>query len=207
MPGWEVHLWGQTIPFNLLIPGVVLPGILFTLMGLYPWIEQRWITKDYNYHHLLDRPRDNPTRTAIGWMSVSFYLVLLLAGGNDILAKTFHISLYWTTWIFRICLIVVPPIAYKVAKRVCLGLLHAEEEERHHGVETGTIKRLPHGEFIEVHAPLPTPDVAVIEPAGEAAPMPDGESREGVLVGARDRLSGFFYTRDLNEADDDRPAH
>jgi ubiquinol-cytochrome c reductase cytochrome b subunit len=207
MPGWEVHLWGQTIPFNLLIPGVVLPGILFTLMGVYPWIEQKFITKDHDYHHLLDRPRDNPTRTAIGWMSLSFYLVLLFAGGNDILAKTFHISLYATTWFFRVCLIVVPPIAFAIAKRVCLGLLHKEEEERHHGIETGTIKRLPHGEFIEVHAPLPTPDVAIIEPAGEGAPVPDGEGREGVLVGARDRLSSFFYTREVTEADDDRPGH
>ncbi|MFL6138305.1 MAG: cytochrome bc complex cytochrome b subunit [Frankiaceae bacterium] len=216
MPGWEWHVWGQTIPFNLLIPGLILPGLMFTSMALYPFIERKWITKDNSYHELLDRPRDNPTRTGIGWMGLSFYLVLLVAGGNDIIAKTLHISLYATTWIFRFAIILVPPIAFYLAKRVCLGLLSREEDEHHHGIETGTIKRLPHGEVIEVHAPVPPARAAVLEatPDGQPAhiaqvgepderePAPVG--RQTVLTGARERLSSFFYEREDPEREDDR---
>ena len=209
MPGWEWHFWGVTIPFNLLIPGLVLPGLMFTAMALYPFIERKWITKDEGYHELLDRPRDNPTRTAIGWMALSFYLVLLIAGGNDILAKTFHISLYATTWFFRFALILVPPIAFYAARRICLGLLEHEHETEHHGVETGTIKRLPHGEFIEVHAPLRPPTETVLEAAGDGQGghqvTHDGRTGqaagepERVLTGAKDRLSNFFFTRDVEQ--------
>jgi ubiquinol-cytochrome c reductase cytochrome b subunit len=198
MPGLELHFFGITVPLNLLIPGIILPGLMFTVMGLYPWIERKFITKDYGYHELLDRPRDNPTRTGLGWMAVSFYLVLLLAGGNDILSKTFHISLYATTWIFRVALIVVPPLAFFFARRICLGLLHKEDEERHHGVETGTIMRLPHGEVIEVHAPLTPARQAVLEATHDGHAEP-GAPRQKVLTGARDRLSNFFYSRDVRE--------
>jgi ubiquinol-cytochrome c reductase cytochrome b subunit len=182
---------------------------MFTAMAVYPFIERKWITKDEGYHELLDRPRDNPVRTGIGWMALSFYLVLLVAGGNDIISKTFHISLYATTWIFRFALILVPPIAYWIAKRVCLGLLQKEAEEHHHGVETGTVKRLPHGEFIEVHAPLaPTDGHPVLEATADGPrieqPEPEAVPRQTVLTGARDRLSNFFYTRDEPDREDDR---
>ena len=50
---------GYTISWNILVPAVIIPGIVFTLMGLYPWIEQ-WATGDKSEHHLLDRPRNAP---------------------------------------------------------------------------------------------------------------------------------------------------
>ncbi len=39
------------------------PGITFMLLYVWPWIEARF-TKDHEEHHLLDRPRDRPVRTA-----------------------------------------------------------------------------------------------------------------------------------------------
>ena len=57
MPNWETHIWHHTISWNILIPGVILPGIMFNLIALYPAIEA-WVTKDKGYHNLLDRPRD-----------------------------------------------------------------------------------------------------------------------------------------------------
>ena len=38
--------------------------------------------------------------------------------------------------------------------RVCLGLQRHDREVLEHGIETGIIKVLPTGEFIEVHQPL-----------------------------------------------------
>jgi ubiquinol-cytochrome c reductase cytochrome b subunit len=54
----------------------------------------------------------------------------------------------------RIGLLVLPPLAYAITYRLCLGLQRSDRLVLEHGVETGIIKRLPHGEFIEVHQPL-----------------------------------------------------
>ena len=48
----------------------------------------------------------------------------------------------------------LPVICYVVTYRICLGLQHSDRDVLEHGIETGIIKRLPHGEFIEVHQPL-----------------------------------------------------
>jgi ubiquinol-cytochrome c reductase cytochrome b subunit len=200
-PGWEIHLWGTfTIPINLLFPGVILPGLMFTVLALWPWIEQRWVTKDYGYHHLLDRPRDNPIRTGAGMMALVFYAFLLFAGGNDIIAKTFHISLYYTTYAFRFGLLLGPPIAYWATKKICFGLLQKEAEELHHGAESGTIKRLPHGEFIEVHSEISEKRRLVIDPHPQPAPeevvTTPQRRRAGIGTGRRSRLADFFFTRE-----------
>src|SRR5262245_22026043 len=74
MPPWECreHIFGNTynIP-PLFWPTVVLPGILTILPMIYPFLEARW-TKDKRAHHLLQRPRDVPMRTALGAMAISF---------------------------------------------------------------------------------------------------------------------------------------
>ena len=64
MPGWETHIWGHTIRWNVFLPIIVLPGLMFTILLLLPFIEA-WITGDKREHHLLQRPRNAPTRTAI----------------------------------------------------------------------------------------------------------------------------------------------
>ena len=151
-PAWEIRFWNYTIS-PILWPTVVLPGIMFTLLALYPFIEAR-MTKDRSLHHLLQRPRDVPVRTSLGAMALSFYAVLLISGGNDIIANKFDISLNAMTWIGRITLIVLPPLAYSATYLLCLGLQRHDREVLEHGVETGIIKRLPSGEFIEVHQPL-----------------------------------------------------
>jgi len=151
-PSWEIRLWHHTVP-PLFWPTVVLPGILFTLAGAYPFIEAK-MTKDRRKHHLLQRPRDVPVRTSLGVMAITFYMVLFLSGGNDLIAKAFDISLNAMTWGGRIALLTLPPIGYLVAYRICLGLQRHDREVLEHGVETGVIKMLPTGEFIEVHQPL-----------------------------------------------------
>jgi ubiquinol-cytochrome c reductase cytochrome b subunit len=155
-PAWETRLFGYTIP-ALFWPTVVLPGIMFTLAALYPFLEARFM-KDHRHHNLLQRPRDVPARTALGVMAISFYTVLWISGGNDIIALQFDISLNAMTWVGRIGLLVIPPLAFWATYRICLGLQQHDREVLAHGVETGIIKRLPSGAFIEVHQPLAQPD-------------------------------------------------
>ncbi|WP_405180387.1 cytochrome bc complex cytochrome b subunit [Nocardia sp. NBC_01377] len=151
MPPWELYLGRYTIPAVFWV--ALIMGLVFTVLIAYPWIEKR-LTGDTAPHNLLQRPRDVPVRTAIGAMSIAFYVVLTLSCVNDIIALKFDISLNATTWAGRIGLLVVPPLAYFVAYRFCIGLQRSDRAVLEHGIETGVIKRLPHGEYIEVHQPL-----------------------------------------------------
>ena len=154
MPNWEFRGFGYDIPFMLLVPGLVMPGIMFGGMALYPFLEQRKL-KDFSYHNLLQRPRDTPNRTAIGVAWIAAYGVMWGSGGNDIVASTFHVSLNALTWLGRFGLFIIPTIAFFMTKRICLGLQRRDREAAEHGYETGIVRRLPSGEYIEVHAPLP----------------------------------------------------
>ena len=149
----ETHAFGHTISWNILIPGLIVPGIMFTGLALYPFIES-WITGDKREHHLLDRPRNVPNRTALGVMALTFTLIGLINGGNDIIATHFHLTINQIMWFSRIGIIVLPPIAFVITKRICLSLQRADRELVLHGRETGRLVRLPHGEFVEVHEPL-----------------------------------------------------
>jgi ubiquinol-cytochrome c reductase cytochrome b subunit len=152
-PPLETYLFGYTISWNILIPGLIVPGIIFTGMALYPFIES-WMTGDKREHHLLDRPRNAPNRTALGVMSITFMLVALINGGNDILATTFDLTINQMMWFTRIGIFVLPPIAFVVTKRLCLSLQRADRELVLHGRETGRLVMMPHGEFVEVHEPI-----------------------------------------------------
>jgi ubiquinol-cytochrome c reductase cytochrome b subunit len=188
-PAWETRLGGYTLP-ALFWPTVVLPGIMFTLAALYPFLEAKF-AKDKAHHNLLQRPRDVPTRTALGTMAIAFYTVLWISGGNDVIAEKFNISLNAMTWVGRIGLLVIPPLAFWAAYRICLGLQMHDREVLAHGVETGIIKRLPSGAFIEVHQPLARADEhghVDLEYAGWAVPKKMNK------LGASGRsIRGFFF--------------
>lgn len=152
---WEIPLpWGtNTLSLNILLAALVPAGIVFGLLFTYPWIE-RWITKDDREHHVLDRPRNVPTRTAIGVAGIVFYCVMWAAASSDLIATHFHVSLNDVTYWLRTLFFIGPIIAYQVAKRVALALQRKDREIVLHGRETGRIIRLPHGEYKEKHAQL-----------------------------------------------------
>jgi ubiquinol-cytochrome c reductase cytochrome b subunit len=188
-PAWDINLPGNYQIPALFWPTLVLPGILFTLLALYPVIERK-LTRDTASHHLLQRPRDVPVRTSLGTMALAFYVVLLISGGNDVIAEKFDISLNAMTWVGRIGLIILPPIVYVFTYRICLGLQKHDREVLEHGIETGVIRRLPHGEFIEVHQPLGPVDAhGHGQLAYGGAPVPKKMNQVG---GARRAIRGFF---------------
>lgn len=152
MPGWEVDFAGHTLVLGVFIPLVIFPLVLAAI-AVYPFIEA-WVTGDKREHHIADRPRNAPTRTAFGVAWITLYMVLLIGGGNDLVATHFHLSINAITWFVRIMFFAGPVLAFIITKRICLGLQRADKEKVLHGRESGIIKRLPHGEFIEVHEPL-----------------------------------------------------
>ena len=169
-PPLETHAFGHTISWNILIPGLIVPGIIFTAMALYPFIES-WMTGDKKEHHLLERPRNNPNRTAIGAMSLTFMLVSLINGGNDLIATHFHLSINQIMWGTRIGIFLLPPLAFVITKRICLSLQRADRESVLHGRETGRLMMLPHGEFVEVHEPLSAEQKWTLTQHEQSAPL------------------------------------
>ncbi|WP_454923426.1 cytochrome bc1 complex cytochrome b subunit [Actinoallomurus soli] len=201
MPSWEINAWGHTLPMNVIVPALIVPGVLFTGLAVYPFLE-RWVTRDYEIHHLLDRPRDVPVRTGIGLAGAVFYGLLWAAGANDIIAKTFEIPLFATTWFFRIMVIIGPIIAFLVARWMCLGLQRRERDMLEHGMESGIIKRLPNGAYIEVETPINETGAAVVlgrrAPPAKVLTLAEADEH-GVLPKAAHRPASRIRVR-LNHA-------
>ncbi|MFT4108824.1 cytochrome b [Propionicimonas sp.] len=188
MPNWEWHVLGTTWSWNVFIPFMGLMGLLFTGLALYPFIEA-WITGDRSEHHLLDRPRNAPVRTGIGVAGMSCYAMFWLAGGNDILATQFHVSLNAVTYFMRVAVFVVPVLAFIVTKRVCLSLQRADAERVLHGSETGVIVRSPDGGFSEAHRPISQAEAYTLTRHPQLAPLTPNGRKVGRL---RQRLSAWY---------------
>ena len=131
-------------------PGQVLALAPFLLVMAWPFLEA-WVTGDKREHHLLQRPRDAPTRTAFMAAMIAAYGLLWAAGGNDILATRLHVSLNGITYAIRIAIFVVPPLVFLIARRWCLGLQRADNDRLAHGEATGVIVRSPDGGYSEKH--------------------------------------------------------
>jgi ubiquinol-cytochrome c reductase cytochrome b subunit len=150
MPGFESTWWGVTFSWNLIIPALLIPPLFVTIVAAYPFIEQ-WITGDKREHHVLDRPRNQPTRTGVGAAFITFYAVLWLAGGNDVIATHFGVQLNQVTYVLRALVFIGPILAFWVTRRICISLQRADNDRLLHGLETGVIVRSPDGAYTEEH--------------------------------------------------------
>ena len=168
------------------------------------------MTGDKRQHHVNDRPRNAPVRTSIGMAAVTFYGLLWLAGANDILAERFDISLFATTWFFRVTIFVGPVLAYIITKRICLGLQRKDAESVAHGVESGVIVMSPEGGFSERHEPARDEEMHVLlskEKVRPAAPEKDAQgipAAKGPLGHLRSRLNRAWTIDDIPV---EAPAH
>jgi ubiquinol-cytochrome c reductase cytochrome b subunit len=180
----ELHVLGHTLSLNVLLPGVLLIPTMYGVAAAYPFFE-RWVTRaGPQEHHLLDRPRDAPARTAVGAGALTFYVCLFLAGGNDIIAVKLHLSIESITWTLRVLIFLAPILVGWATSRICLSLQRRDRTTVLHGRETGTLVRTAGGGFFEVHDTLSPqerwPLIAGTELArGLAPPGPPGTTELG----------------------------
>jgi ubiquinol-cytochrome c reductase cytochrome b subunit len=120
MPGWEVRAFGFEIP-NPFFPGALLGGLTFGLLYTWPFLEA-WFTGDHAEHHLCERPRQRPLRTAMGVATLSFYMVCLLGGAADVIAVTLGLSVNAVLESFRLAIFVVPLVCGWATYRLCVEL-------------------------------------------------------------------------------------
>ena len=151
--GWESVIFGYTISWNVMIPILIAPPLMLTILLALPFLES-WITGDKREHHLLQRPRNAPTRTAVIVSLMTFYGLAWAAGGNDIIAITLDLSINQITYFMRVMIFLGPLIAFIITRRWCISLQRHDNEKLLHGYETGIIMRSPEGGYSERHLPI-----------------------------------------------------
>ena len=191
MPGIETHLFGVTFSWNVLLPIIILPGLMFTILMSLPFVEA-FITGDKRDHHLLQRPRNAPTRTAVMAALMTFYGLMWAAGGNDIIAIKTHLSLNEITYFMRGAVFIGPVVAFLIARRWCISLQRHDNETLLHGMESGVIMRDAQGGYSERHVPLPVERAYTLtaRDRDEIYVPPQGTDHNGVAspTARKDRL-------------------
>jgi ubiquinol-cytochrome c reductase cytochrome b subunit len=148
MPGWEISIAGHPLTLAILVPALIVPGVFFTVLAIYPLIEPRLLTGAGQANAAI--------RAGIGAAGITFYGLLWAAAANDEIAYHLSVSLYTVTWIFRVAVLAGPPLMFELTRRLCLGLALRRQDEAEHGIETGRIVMSPEGGFTEIREPAGT---------------------------------------------------
>ncbi|MFI9528564.1 cytochrome bc1 complex cytochrome b subunit [Micromonospora rosaria] len=123
-PPWEIRLAGHLVPAPF-FPGVVLGGVTFLALYAWPFLE-RWCTGDRRAHQLLDRPRDHPIRTGVGVTALTFFAVLVVAAGDDIIARLLRVPVYDVLNVLRVMVLVLPLLTGALAVLLARALRRSE---------------------------------------------------------------------------------
>ncbi|MEX3632121.1 cytochrome bc complex cytochrome b subunit [Rothia sp. LK2492] len=177
---WEFEFLGGTWVLSVLLPFALMAGSVIMAMVFWPWIE-RWVTKDNRVHNVLDRPRNAPFRTGVGVAGIIGYGTLMIAASSDLIATHFHVSLNDVAYALRAGFLVGPLIGFYITQRICLALQRKDRELVLHGIETGNVVQLPHGEFIEVHKPVDEYRRYALVDFESPAPLPAQPNKKGKI--------------------------
>ncbi|MGH9082416.1 MAG: cytochrome bc1 complex cytochrome b subunit [Acidimicrobiales bacterium] len=183
MPSWQWTGWGHTVPWEVFLPAVVFPALVFNIFIIWPAIERKF-TGDVLIHNLLDRPRDRPKRTAAGAAMFALLFTVFGASATDVLANYLHVSLNGTLWFFRVAVIVTPIVVGLVTWRVCIEMQGggAGMGKRKRAV---VVSRTAEGEYVSVPSDeRPGDDRVDLRPEPVPVKIEMGTDGDRVGVGA-----------------------
>jgi ubiquinol-cytochrome c reductase cytochrome b subunit len=152
---FEPHIGGATLVPNPFWGGVLFPTLVFAFMYAWPAIERR-LTGDWGRHDLLERPRDNPMRTAVGAATFTAVLIVFAAGSFDQVYYRFGIPYEGQIWFWRFGVFVVPAIVFFLVRRVCRDLKAAGVHPLRGWAGT-VVRRTPDGGYAATAAEPETP--------------------------------------------------
>ncbi|MBS1887504.1 MAG: cytochrome b [Actinobacteria bacterium] len=121
MPSFDVVIGNYTLVPNPFWGGVAFPGLIFGFLYLWPTIERRW-TGDRRAHNLLDRPRDNPTRTAVGAAVFSLVATVFFAGAADRAFVQFGVPYEDQLWGYRALTVLAPIVVFFLTRALARRL-------------------------------------------------------------------------------------
>ena len=119
MPAWELPVAGHPLALGVLIPGLVVPALLFTCLAAYPMADRRIVGGRPPRGLLPPTPAGLANRTAAGVAGITFYGLLWAAAANDQIAYHLHLDLYTVTWIFRVLVPAGPVLAFLLTRVIC----------------------------------------------------------------------------------------
>ena len=210
MPGsGDAHLGPHDLAGTSSCRSSCCPCVMFTILLLLPFIEA-WITGDKREHHLLQRPRNAPTRTAVMVALMTFYGLLWAAGGNDIIAIKLHLSINQITYFMRAAVFIGP--VDRVLHHPALVHLAAAPRQRdaaarlrdrhHHALARGRLHRAAPA---DQRRPAPTRSppatatrsttLGVGRPTPTASPAPGTRGRSRL----RAKLSTLMYADNMQK--------
>ena len=128
MPSFDVVVGHFTLIPNPFWGGVAFPGVVFTLLGAWPWLERRF-TGDARVHNIADRPRDAPNRTAFGVALLSWVFMIFLFGAADRILVLWSLGYNTQLNMFRVAIWVVPAALFFIVRRWCRSLRAADKVE------------------------------------------------------------------------------
>jgi quinol---cytochrome-c reductase cytochrome b subunit len=132
VPGFDLVIGKYTLVPNPFWGGALFPLVVIGFLYFWPALERKW-SGDYGWHNVLERPRDNPRRTAIGFGMITWVVLVFVAGSSDRVNLTFNIPYTGQIWFYRVFVFVGPLLAAAIAWWVCHALKEGErvEQDRH----------------------------------------------------------------------------
>jgi ubiquinol-cytochrome c reductase cytochrome b subunit len=129
-PGINLRIGGELVP-EVFFPAVLFPALVFAILYFYPFIEE-FLSSDRKQHNVLLLPYQQPFNTAVGCSGIMFLLVLLFAGGDDVVAISTGSSVVEVRTLLRILVFLAPAVTWVVVYLLCVGSRrrHAEPGPR-----------------------------------------------------------------------------
>jgi ubiquinol-cytochrome c reductase cytochrome b subunit len=125
VPGFDWTIGHYTLVPNPFWGGALFPLVVVLVLVLWPWAERK-LSGDTAFHNLLERPRDNPWRTALGASFVTWVFLIFMSGSADRVTVFLGIDYATQIWVYRVLVWVVPVAVFFVVRRICSELLAGE---------------------------------------------------------------------------------
>jgi ubiquinol-cytochrome c reductase cytochrome b subunit len=125
VPGFDVTVGSYTLIPGPFWGGALFPLVVLLVLALWPFAERK-VTGDRATHNLLQRPRDNPIRTALGAAFVTWVFLIFVSGSADRVTVWLGIDYAAQIWFYRVAVWVAPLVVFFVTLRLCRELVAGE---------------------------------------------------------------------------------
>lgn len=120
-PGINLHFGHWLIVPEVFFPAALMPGLLFLLLYAYPFLEN-FFQPSRKMHNVLLLPWQQPFNTAFGSAILMFLLVLLFAGGDDVIAVATGTSVVTIRILLRILVFAAPAVTAALVYLICIWI-------------------------------------------------------------------------------------
>ena len=118
-PSIHLRLGSRLVP-EIFFPGVLFPALIFAFLYAYPFLEKWLVSQDAEQHNVLKLPYERPVSTAFGCAAFVFFLVLFVAGSDDVIASASGNSVVAIRSTLRMLVFIAPATTAVLGYAVCL---------------------------------------------------------------------------------------